>query len=502
MSEIPAHPKSVMIGSSNIYRFVEHLDKQLQDIVIMQKCTKIEVFKVLMAALEKSQKRVIISAIENFLCDAVRGLKTPKEITEEVQRVFTEFFETVEETARRLPETRFAMVGPMDRPGEAWYTADIEAINIEFNKRVAGINRSNVSKSGSTVRASQVFDVDRVHLTIEAGKKFVETILYFAGEFFDATLMEFDDKTGEAVAMEPVGMDITDESGPVASTSREQTIEHQLAEIKEDIKERRHNDSLVMARIREEMDHMINVKKENKLIVTGLVTDVARPADKKEEQKWLCGVVGAALDFLIRDSSKGIAFVTAGRRSEGGVPTMCEVRMKDRDMAIAIRKEFAQKKKDKVDLGKLFVANSVTLATRVRTDILKAIAQRCSNGSEDFFVVGYASRPVLQIRRKDGSGQHALTFVDAITRFGGKLTRGDLQVAYGRAGTSFSGQLQQNFVVLHDKGGVKKTGVAGPTMGGGKKRANEDGGGSTDVKRADWKGRGGKSNGSVKGKKK
>ena len=256
-----------------------------------------------------------------------------------------------------------------------------------------------------------------------------------------------------------------------------------------------------MARIREEMDHMINVKKENKLILTGLVTDVVRPKDKKDEQKWLCGLVGTALDFLIPDSSKGIAFVTAGRKSEGGVPTMCEVRMKERDMSIAIRKEFAQKKKDKADLGRLFVANSVTLATRVRTDILKAIGQKCSNGKEDFFVVGFTSRPVLQIRQKDGSGQHALTFVDAITRFGGKMTRGDLQVAYGRAGTSFNGQLQQNFVVLHDKGGVQKPGVTGPPMGGGKKRANEDGDGSTGAKRADCKVRGGKSNGSARGKK-
>ena len=78
-----------------------------------------------------------------------------------------------------------------------------------------------------------------------------------------------------------------------------------------------------------------------------------------------------------------------------------------------------------------------------------------------------------------------------------------MEVAYGRAGASFNGQLQQNFVVLHFKGGVQKTGVTGPTMGGGKKRANEDGEGlasSSSTKRTDWKGRGGKSNGSVRGK--
>ena len=54
--------------------------------------------------------------------------------------------------------------------------------------------------------------------------------------------------------------------------------------------------------------------------------------------------------------------------------------------------------------GRMFVANSVTLATRVRSDVLKAIAKRCSNDKEDFFVVGFNSRLVLQVRHKDSSG--------------------------------------------------------------------------------------------------
>ena len=34
--------KLIIIGSSNAYRFLEHLDKQLQDIITMQKCSKAE----------------------------------------------------------------------------------------------------------------------------------------------------------------------------------------------------------------------------------------------------------------------------------------------------------------------------------------------------------------------------------------------------------------------------------------------------------------------------
>ena len=50
-------------------------------------------------------------------------------------------------------------------------------------------------------------------------------------------------------------------------------------------------------------------------------------------------------------------------------------------------------------------------------------------------------------------------------------------MAYGRAGDSFSGQLQQNFVILHDKLGINQVAAVaiGPTLRGGMKRANEDG---------------------------
>ena len=147
------------------------------------------------------------------------------------------------------------------------------------------------------------------------------------------------------------------------------------------------------------------------------------------------------------------------------------------------------KKKDKVEMGKLFVANSVTLATRVRSDILRAMALKCSNDREDFFVVGFTSRPVLTVRQKDKSGQFALTFADAISRFGERLTRGDLRVAYGRAGESFTGQLQQNFVLLHDNGVQSSVAVAGPSVAT-KKRAREEVETAGPAKRGTWNGRG------------
>ena len=97
--------------------------------------------------------------------------------------------------------------------------------------------------------------------------------------------------------------------------------------------------------------------------------------------------------------------------------------------------------------------NCVTLATRVRIDILKAMAKKFTTEREDLFVYGYASRPVLHIKPKDGNKRPMwLSFSDALTRFGAGLGELDLGEAYRRAGVAFRGQLQQNFVVLHETG--------------------------------------------------
>ena len=428
MSSGEAQPKSVVIGSSNVYRYLEHLDDQLQDIVIMRKCTKIETFKALMSGLKVSDKRVIITVIENFLADAVRGLKTPEEINIKCKEVLRDFSECVEEAAKRLPLSRFAMVGPLDRPAEPWYANDLENIIKLFDQEILRINRSNVSKINSILRGSQLFRDDKTHLTVDAGKSFIKAILYFAGEYFDATLVEFDEETDMEIATEPEAVTATIEDStpePIASGSRQQlSIENQLELIRVDTKNRRHNDSMVTARMREEIDHMLNVKKENKIVLTGLVTKIAMPTDRNEQKKWLMDIVGEALEFLLPGAAADIQFNTPGRKFANGVPTMVETQMKTREAAIAVRKEYAKKKKAKVDMGNLFVANSVTLATRVRTDILKAIGNKCSNGETDMFVVSFTSRPILQVKKKDGSGQYALTFADAVARFGGGTVKG------------------------------------------------------------------------------
>ncbi len=79
------------------------------------------------------------------------------------------------------------------------------------------------------------------------------------------------------------------------------------------------------------------------------------------------------------------------------------------------------------------------------------MAKCFTNNKEVMHVSAFSSRPMLHVKPKEaGSRQMAFTFADAVSRYGKRLRQSDLGEAYRRAGNSFVGQLQQNFVVLYD----------------------------------------------------
>jgi hypothetical protein len=104
-------------------------------------------------------------------------------------------------------------------------------------------------------------------------------------------------------------------------------------------------------------------------------------------------------------------------------------------------------------LERIFISNSINVGTRVRIEILKAIAKRTSTAQDLSYVASFISRPVMHVRsRNDKNAKPAktYTFIDAVKQFGSRLKTEDLLEAYAKAGKAFSGQLEQNFVVLKE----------------------------------------------------
>ena len=97
---------TIYIGSSNVERFIGNLDSEIQNSLLMQKCTKLESFNVWMEGLRVTDRGVIISVIENFLCDEVNGATTKGDIEKAIDKTLQSFAKVVGETATKLPKTR------------------------------------------------------------------------------------------------------------------------------------------------------------------------------------------------------------------------------------------------------------------------------------------------------------------------------------------------------------------------------------------------------------
>ena len=456
-----------LIGSSNINRFYKVEDFPSFKPCVMQKCCNIETFKVLMEELDDGDNEVMISVIENFICDEVNGEKEEKRIDEKVKKAIDAFLRVVQVTAERLKKTKFAACLPILRPRIQWYMQRSQSITKSYADGICALKASNVAWIKAPLDKEQIFEDDRIHLTKESGVFLVESLMSGANEFFRAKdFITIDENMEE---------DDDEEDESESETPRLDNVEKDVSMLKADILARRHFDSLVTARLCEAQDTDLNKSREDRIVINGLTNTVPMPILADEKEKWKKEMVAGVVNSIVPGSATKIVFINLGGNRDRAIP-LCEVKFADRETAIQIRKEFAAKKKGGQDYGRLGIFNSVTLATRVRIEILWAMAKKIQNEKETATVLGYSSRPTLQV--KDKSGQRrplSLGFADSLMRYGKMLKEGDLVSAYKKAGTSFAGLLQQNFVVMHDlnRTGVGAWGGKGPGAGGNPKRSEK-----------------------------
>jgi hypothetical protein len=178
------------------------------------------------------------------------------------------------------------------------------------------------------------------------------------------------------------------------------------------------------------------------------------PSGNREKIDFLRKLAAEVFKILIPGFKGIVVYVSQGKQNSDALP-MLEVKLDKQEHAVAIRKAFAEKRKRKElpdNLDKLFIANCVNLATRVRIDVMKAVARKVTSKDELAYVSSFISRPMMHIRKAGApSNQKPLksfTFIDTISRFGRLVEKEDLDAAYARAGRAFSGGMRQNFVVL------------------------------------------------------
>ena len=154
------------------------------------------------------------------------------------------------------------------------------------------------------------------------------------------------------------------------------------------IRIRRQRDNFVFARIKEEADGELNRTRENRVVVSGLerVSDglSTHQAKKDHYTKVLTDLIAKACPEL-NPKSAVIDVIVNIRRDQ--VNPSVEMKVDSVNGAFAFRKSAAALAKAQApEFVQLFFSNSITQATRVRIEIMKAIAKRLTTTTEEAYV--------------------------------------------------------------------------------------------------------------------
>ena len=147
------------------------------------------------------------------------------------------------------------------------------------------------------------------------------------------------------------------------------------------------------------------------------------------------------------------------------VRQIVEVTLESEKMGKSIRRAYSEKiklwreKKLFPDrMNGVSITPSLTLATRVRIAILKAIAKMMPEEFEETeaWVIQHVARPVLKVQQKDNNGRNILTsygFAQAVAYVQSemayyKFSDQELFDAYAIAGSRFGPEISHHFVIL------------------------------------------------------
>ena len=418
---------NLLIGSSNLARFYKpELFMEFRPYQMM-KCTTMDSFSALMTELEEGRNNVIISVFENIITDAAKPAKDDDTVNKLIGEAIKTSVSLIGKTAARLPESKFCIVMPLMRPAHKWFQEKQTLIDETIREAIAGCVTKNITRVNCVCHSLQQFDKDGIHLTPDAGTIFIEAILKTSEEIFVAINLDDDDQGG------------VQDLGSLVSV----------------LKTRFESDNLMFARMREEIDSTANRSREDRVVVTGITCKTPLPRDNRQRIEKLKELAKEVFESIKPGFKGQILYASQGRNNDHMLP-MVEVKMDKVEYAVEIRKAFAvRRKKEKLTgcLEKIFISNSINVGTRVRIEILKAIAKKMTNEHEFAYVVSFISRPVIHFKLKNDTTLKPLksfTFIDAVKQFGSRLNKTDLLGAYAKAGKAFTGQLEQNFVVLKE----------------------------------------------------
>lgn len=476
----------VLIGDSNIVRNVtpDRLAKRISAHVTLFKATKSQTFEAgLLEANKNGGDVLIVSALANILCDAsaeVTLTELPRVITE----VTTTYVSLVSKNSTAFKIV--LLIPPLSRTTPAWFSDGLKNVNPLL---------SALSKSMPNLRLLPEFKVqvtdllsDGVHLHQEAGQRFFE---YISSCYLDTVQSLV---VNDPVASAPIGNSmVTGASSPtiediwkllqtsvVPQLSGLSTIEKKIEVVEQRAAARMSSDDQMFARHSEELDQIKNDRWADRVVIVNYSAS-NYPQTITDRKSFLAEKFRPLIEEILGEKVFDVYPRTGNH--EGKIVPPFEVRFPTVADCRKFKQEAYKKVKDSPDLyGDIGLHPKMTLASRVRVEILRAIAKKVVSPSQSAYCPIYNPRPILhvgplvddKVERKE-----TLTFVDAVLRFRHLLSINDLFFAYKRVGVGFHNCLRQMFLVMNDEDRVnfnknqEETNTNQPNSGRGVKRGQE-----------------------------
>ena len=364
----------------------------------------------------------------------------------------------------------------------AWFSQKLPDFNAWLDTEVRRMSLPSLMVVPAFTVTPEMLEVDGVHLTPPSGDMFLKQLCtdvlasLHTSDTNDVTLIdEFMQVASSASSSdsEPAASEGEDRIASilkiVKSNSKKlgsvkglkdsvATLSSRNVEFETQVRLRRQRDNLVFARIKEESDGELNRAREDRVVISGLERASIGLTTHQEKKAHYTTVV---TELILKacpdlDPKPTITDVIVNLRRDQGNPSI-EAKFDSVANAFAFRKSAAAlAKAENVDFARLFFSNSITQATRVRIEVMKSIAKKLTTLTENAYVQGFISKPVLRYVSRDpavslcaGTGR-SYSFVDSVSRFGDLVHGYELSSAYKRAGNTFKGAMEQYFVVLRE----------------------------------------------------
>lgn len=355
------------------------------------------------------------------------------------------FLSTLSSEVERLAVPNLLLVPPL-----VVEDADLESDGVHLTPAAGRAFLSSLSGSVST-ELSSLADVTLVD---DAGQE--------DGEVSGSEVEELPESDSEADRLGSILKIVKSNSKVLAAFKPLQdsvvSLTHRTDMFETQVRVRRQRDNLVFARIKEETDADLNRSREDRVVISGLArasAGLSTHLEKKEYYKSVVtGLISASCPELTPKPLVTDILVNLRREQ---VNPIVEAKFDSLAGAFAFRRAAAALAKAKSpQFAALFFSNSVTQATRVRIEIMRAIAKKLTTPSETAYVQGFISKPALHYVVKEGMPSYcagtgrSYNFVDSVTRFGDLLLPLDLAPAYKRAGDTFKGSMEHYFVILKE----------------------------------------------------